>query len=152
MLVGSGRSAGDLRRLAARLGISGSVEFAGFVPDPRALMCACDVIVVPSRIEGLGLAAIEAMALERPVVVSDAGGLVEVVGHEETGLVFPRGEPQALSEAIVRVLADPELARRLGKAGRRRVEERFDAARQVQLLQEAFLSELGERAGSRAAG
>jgi len=142
MLAGRGRSAKDLRALAASLRINGNVEFAGFVPDPKALMCACDVIVVPSRREGLGLAALEAMALERPVIVSDAGGLAEIVLHGETGLVFPRGEPQPLAEAIIRVLADPELGYRLGKAGRRRVEERFEAARQVAALQDLFLSEL----------
>jgi len=134
MLVGQGRTRDDLGALAKRSGVGDSVEFAGFVPDPKALMCACDAIIVPSRKEGLGLAAIEAMALERPVIVSDAGGLVEVVTDGDTGLVFPAEGSDRLAEAIIRVLSERQSAARLGEAGRKRVQERFSADRQVQAL------------------
>jgi glycosyltransferase involved in cell wall biosynthesis len=140
MLVGQGRTRPALGALAKRLGIAHSVEFAGFVPDPKALMCACDAVIVPSRREGLGLAAIEAMALERPVIASDAGGLLEVVTTGETGLVFPAGEAGRIADGVVRMLEERDLAARLGEAGRQRVQGEFSADRQVARLREVLAS------------
>lgn len=141
MLVGEGKSENELRRMAAQLGVADSVEFHGFIGDPRALMTACDIITMPSISEGLGLAAMEAMALERPVVVSDAGGLVEVVTDGETGLVTPRGEPRPLAAALIRLLTDPQLAERLALAGRLRVKTHFSAAQQMPILRDALATE-----------
>jgi len=140
MLVGEGKAEPELRALAAQLGIADAVDFTGFCDDPRALMAACDVVAMPSRSEGLGLVAMEAMALQRPVVVSDAGGLVEVVVDNESGLVVPREDSDALGEALIRVLSDLALADRLAHAGRLRVEEHFSAARQLRALREVLVS------------
>ncbi len=141
MLVGEGNSEAELRRQVARLALTDSVEFAGFVADPRALMAACDVVTMPSHSEGLSLVALEALALERPLVVSDAGGSVEVITHEDTGLVVPRADAHRLAEALVRVLGDAALAARLGAAGRVRVATHFSAARQMALLRGALQEE-----------
>jgi len=141
MLVGEGKTEQELRLQAGQLAIEDTVEFVGFANDPRALMAACDVITVPSRSEGLSLVAMEAMALERPLVVSDAGGLIEVVIHEETGLVVPREDASRLAEALIRMLDDTQLAARLSAAGRARVETHFSASRQMALLRDALREE-----------
>lgn len=138
MLVGAGSTEQELRAAAAELDIETRVEFAGFRTDPIPLMASCDVVLVPSLKEGLGLAAIEGMALERPVVATDAGGLPEILTDGETGLTVPRGEPRAMSAAILKLLGDPGLRSRLGSAGRKRAQERFDATRQTAELREAL--------------
>ena len=131
-LVGEGRDREDLTATAEALGISGSVSFTGFMQDVREMMSACDVVIVPSsRGEGFGLVAVEAMALQRPVVASAQGGLPEIVIPGETGLLVPPNDPQALADAVEKLLDDTELARSLGVKGRARVEERFALGEQM---------------------
>lgn len=140
VLAGEGKCEGDLRALVGRLGLGAHVEFPGFLEDPRPCMSACDLVLLPSFKEGLPLSAVEAMAIGRPIVASDAGGLPEVVEDGETGLIVPRGEPQLLTVAINRLLRDPGLRARMGQAGRRRAEERFDGAKQLTALRQVFAS------------
>jgi glycogen synthase len=86
------------------------------------------VFCCPSVYEPFGLINLEAMACETPVVASAVGGILEVVVNGETGLLVPPGAPQALADALRRVLGDGPLARRMGQAGRRRVEAQFSWA------------------------
>ena len=102
------------------------MEFLGFRDDVPALLAQAAVVVVPSRSEGLGLSALEAMAAGKPVVASAVGGLREVVIHEETGLLVPPEDPAALAAALKSLLSAPERARKMGEAGRARVETEFD--------------------------
>jgi glycosyltransferase involved in cell wall biosynthesis len=83
------------------------------------------VVVCPSRSEGFGIVCAEAMAHAKPVVATAVGGLAELIRHEETGLLVEPGDATALRAAIVRLLADPLLRRRLGTAARADVEARF---------------------------
>jgi glycosyltransferase involved in cell wall biosynthesis len=83
------------------------------------------VVAVPSHREGFGVACAEAMAHARPVVASAVGGLLDLVVDGETGVLVPPRDVPALREALERLLADPDLRRRLGEAGRARVQERF---------------------------
>jgi glycosyltransferase involved in cell wall biosynthesis len=99
----------------------------GFVPHDalgplyeRAAVVAC-----PSHREGFGVVCAEAMAYGRPVVAGAVGGLLDLVVHEETGLLVPPGDVGALREALERLLADKELRRRLGEAGRERIRRHF---------------------------
>ncbi len=138
ILAGDGKDREILEAFCEEKGIASNVEFAGFVPDPRGLMAACDVVVVPSLKEGFGLAAVEAMALERPVIASEIGGLPEIISGGENGLLFPAGDAFGLAEAIVRLINGPELAVKLGKAGRQTVEERFSMARQIAVLRDVL--------------
>jgi starch synthase len=104
------------------------VEALGFLRD-RAhladLYAAASVFCLPSRFEPYGLAALEAMAYELPCVVTDVGALGEIVLDGETGLVVPSEDPDALGDALLRILQDPQNARRLGTNGRGRVEAQF---------------------------
>ena len=107
-------------------------DAAGFVP-PSALGSYYEraaVVACPSQREGYGVVAREAMAYGRPVVASAVGGLTDIVEDGVTGLVVPPHDPVALRSAIERLLADPELRRRLGETARERVRERlsWDAA------------------------
>jgi glycosyltransferase involved in cell wall biosynthesis len=102
----------------------------GFVAhdELQLLYARAAVVACPSRREGFGVACLEAMAHGRPVVATSVGGLRDLVVDEETGLVVPPRDPAALRAALRRLLADQELRRRLGAAGRRRAQERFSWA------------------------
>jgi glycosyltransferase involved in cell wall biosynthesis len=97
-----------------------------------ACLAAADVVALPSLQEGLGVAALEAMAAGRPVVGSRVGGLAEAVIHERTGLLVLPGDPHALALALARVARDAALRARLGAAGRAHVLERYTLARMAE--------------------
>jgi glycosyltransferase involved in cell wall biosynthesis len=117
----------ELRREADRLGVRDRVVFAGRRDDVGGLLGQLDVVALPSWTEGLPLVLLEAMARGRAVVATSVGGTPEAVTDGETGLLVPPRDPEALAQAIRRLLADPDLRGRLGDAGRRRVAERFSA-------------------------
>jgi glycosyltransferase involved in cell wall biosynthesis len=126
VFCGDGSERASLERAARRLG--GRVTFAGFRQDVAACLAAADVVVLPSRHEGLGVAALEAMAAERPVVASRVGGLADVVVEGETGVLVPPDDVPRLAAALARLAADPGERVALGRAGRARVLAQFTAA------------------------
>jgi glycosyltransferase involved in cell wall biosynthesis len=101
------------------------------------------VIVVPSYREGFGVVCAEAMAHGRPVVASAVGGLLDLVEDGETGILVPPGDVPALGAALRRLLADANLRRRMGEAGRRRVQERFSWERVTDATISAYEEALG---------
>jgi glycosyltransferase involved in cell wall biosynthesis len=124
LCAGTGSQAAALERRRAALGLGERVAFLGHVEDVPGLLAAADAVVLPSLQEGLGVAALEALAAGRPVVASRVGGLPEAVG-EEAGILVPPGDPPALAAALRRLASDPSTTRALGEAGRARVRERF---------------------------
>jgi len=135
LIVGDGPFRADLERLVARLGLRDRVVFAGFVPDSElpAYYRAADVLAVPSReviedipIEGFGIVYVEAGACGLPVVGGRGGGTDESIEDGVTGFRVDHGDPSAVADAVVRVLADRELAQRMGEAGRRRAVDLYD--------------------------
>ena len=134
----------ELRAYADSRGVAEHVQFEGFRGDVPALLHDLDLVVLPSLWEGFGLVLLEAMAAERPVVASAVGPIPEVVVHGETGLLVPPGDPDALADAMVRVLTDRPLAERLGRAGRRRVKNSFRVDQMVAQT-ESLYRELLER-------
>jgi glycosyltransferase involved in cell wall biosynthesis len=132
-----------LRRRAREVGVADRVVFAGQRTDAVRVVAAADVVALPSWTEGLPLVVLEAMAQGRAVVATPVGGTPELIVDGETGVLVPPRDPDALAAALRRVLADAELRRRFGEAGRRRVEERFSAdtmARDVLALYEEVAS------------
>ena len=119
----------ELRSLAGRLGLDGAVHFLGPRLDAAALMASFDVFVLPSRVEGLPVALLEAMALRRPVVVTPVGGVPEVVRDGREGLHAPVGDPDAVARAVDRLLRAPEEAAALGAAAAARVRRDFSVDR-----------------------
>ncbi len=127
VLIGDGPERGALEAQAARLGLGDRIHFVGEVPDARRFLWSFDVFVLASVIEGMPNVVLEALAAERPVVVTRAGGMPEIVTDGRTGRLTPPGEPAALADAILGVLGMPDSGRRFGQAGRRLVEERYSA-------------------------
>jgi glycosyltransferase involved in cell wall biosynthesis len=104
-----------------------SVRWWGHTDDPAAFYTAADVVVLPSRAEGMALVPLEAMACARPVVAFDVGGMRQSIA--DAGAVVPPGDLARLAGAVAARLADPDLARREGARGRRRAELSFDRSR-----------------------
>jgi len=124
-LVGEGPARRGLERLAAREGVAERTVFAGERRDVIDLLSAFDLFVQPSRWEGFGLTVLEAMAAGRAVVASSVGGIPEIVRDGRDGLLVPPGDALRLADGILRTLGDPDLAARLGRSGRERVEASF---------------------------
>ena len=107
------------------------VQMLGDRSDIPDLLAASDVFVLSSRQEGFPITILEAMAAGKPVVATDVGGCAEAVVHGETGLIVPPEDPDALANAILQLLQNPEQARRMGEAGRKRVEGHFTVGAMV---------------------
>lgn len=114
IIAGDGPLRSAIESEAERLGLSPQISFTGALAHNELLRVigSADIAVVPSRFEGFGLVALEAMALGRAVIASDAGGLPEVLG--DAGMIFPAGEPSLLAKAIASLLSDPERRTKLG--------------------------------------
>jgi glycosyltransferase involved in cell wall biosynthesis len=132
VIVGEGELREPLERQIRDLGLERHVLLTGFRPDALGLMKSLDVFVMSSLTEGLGSAILEAMACERPVVATRAGGIPEAVSDGETGLIVPPHDDAALAAAIVRLLRNPDLRDRYGQAGRQRVTAAFSIERLVE--------------------
>jgi glycosyltransferase involved in cell wall biosynthesis len=128
LIVGDGPDRAAVEAEVRRLGLEKRVSLAGERDDVPALLADSDVFVLSSRSEGLPVSVLEAMAAELPVVASGVGGLSELVVDGETGLLVPPGDVAALAAALGRLIADRDLRRTLGAAGRARAEELFDLA------------------------
>ena len=144
VLLGDGPLRSSLETRAEALGVSEHVCFAGYRPDARRLLAAADVFVLPSRHEGMPLAALEAMEAGLPVVATRVIGTAEVVDDGVTGALVRPGDPAALGAAVARLLADPGLRRRQGAAGRRRYEARFTRERMAERTAEVYESVLAD--------
>jgi glycosyltransferase involved in cell wall biosynthesis len=131
LIVGAGAAEESLRRLAMKERIDDVVHFTGYRADARRLMRAADILVVPSRREGLALALIEAMAARKAVVAANVGGIPEAVLDGATGLLFPPENVAALRQSIERLLDDANLRAAMGAAARERVEREFSEAAMV---------------------
>jgi glycogen(starch) synthase len=108
VLVGEGPRRKDYQRLSWDIGVGERVYFTGHIPDQTliSLYNVADAAIFPSRFEPFGIVALEAMAARCPVIVSDVGGLSEIVDHEMNGLKVPPDDPTALSLAIERIMTD----------------------------------------------
>ncbi|HKE01470.1 MAG TPA: glycosyltransferase family 4 protein [Planctomycetota bacterium] len=114
------------------LGVDGSVQLLGHRDDVPRLLAAADVVLSPSRWEGMPYAVLEAMAAERAVLATATNGARDAVVHGETGIVVPVGDLGALAREMESLAADPGRARSLGEAGRARVLERYTLARMIE--------------------
>lgn len=125
LIVGEGELEQDLRAQAAALHLEDRLIFTGFRSDVPAVLDALDLFVMPSHMEGLGTAVMDALAAGKPVVAAAAGGIPEIIEDGHHGLLVPARDPGALAAAILRLAEDPELALRLAAEGLQRVRENF---------------------------
>jgi glycosyltransferase involved in cell wall biosynthesis len=124
LLIGDGPERPAIERATARLGLDGHVVITGVREDVRSHVSACDVMTLVSHSETFSLAALESMALGKPLVMSDVGGAGEQVIHGEHGFLFPPGDIAALAARLEDLTSAP-LRARLGTAATRRVRELF---------------------------
>jgi glycosyltransferase involved in cell wall biosynthesis len=138
-IAGDGPSMPALRQTANTLGLDKCVRFLGQVRDVPAVLGRAGLFVLSSLCEGISLTLLEAMASGLPVVATRVGGNSEVVADGETGLLLPASDPPALAAALLRLRRANGEASRMGRAGRRRVEERFDVRRMVAQYEQMYL-------------
>ena len=115
----------DLRSATDRYGLTDRVRFAGFTDDVWPAFAACDIAVVPSRVEPFGNVAVEAMLAERPVVAAGAQGLREIITDGRTGVLATPGDPASLAVCVARLIDDWEAARAIARCGTAEAMERF---------------------------
>ncbi|MEX2589277.1 MAG: glycosyltransferase [Chitinophagales bacterium] len=147
-IAGDGSKSEVYKKMAGEKQIADKVVFSGNIPNQKIpeYISQFDVYLALSRLdsESFGVAIVEAMACEVPVVVSNVGGLPEVVDHENTGFVVPAENPTAALEAIEKIIEDPNLAKQMGKSARKRVLEKYDWKRNVELMDSIYQDVLRE--------
>lgn len=124
-IAGAGSEAEALAEQVERTHLADRVQLLGARKDVADLLGACDLVAMPSRAEGLGVAALEALAAGRAVVASRVGGLADLIQDDRTGRLVPPEDAPALASAIERFASDPELLQRCGREGPTRVSEGF---------------------------
>jgi glycosyltransferase involved in cell wall biosynthesis len=129
---------GPERERLERLAQGSGVEMFGVRRDVLELVRAADAVCLPSEAEALPMSILEAMALERPVVATDVGGTAEEVVDGETGHLVPAGAAEPIRRALLELAGDPERARAMGAAGRRRQRELFTGEAMVDGYLRAF--------------
>jgi len=138
LLVGDGPDRVPTERKARELGVFDDVRFLGKQDPVEEILSIADVFLMPSGSETFGLAALEAMACEVPVVATDVGGLPELIMHGETGFLCPLDDVEAFTECTRRLLTDDELHDEMASAARRRAVETFDIDRVVPRYEEYY--------------
>jgi glycosyltransferase involved in cell wall biosynthesis len=130
-IVGEGELRGELEAIVSRLGLTHAVRFLGYRNDTCKVMSSSSVVVCASSYESFPQATLEALALGRPVVATSVGGIPELIRDGETGLLVAPGNADSMADAILRLLNDPDLARRLGGAGRALIAKTYSMDKQA---------------------
>jgi len=138
VILGTGELETALRTQIKALHLERHVLLAGFRPDALSLQKGFDLFAMSSVTEGLGTVLLDAMAIGQAIVATRAGGIPEVVAHDQTGVLVPPRDADALAAAIVRLLGDADRRTALGVAGRERVRASFSVERMVQATLDAY--------------
>lgn len=139
--IGGEKTDGDLasiRQLAAQAGVSDHIRFLGRRDDALAFTSACEVYVNAADVEGLPVTILEALALGRPVVATSVGGVPSVISNNNTGLLVPPGDAEAIANGLAWMLDNPHEAQRLGVAGKALVEEQYGLERMVRETESVY--------------
>lgn len=126
-IAGEGKMEAKLKQQVVDMNLEGHVHFAPVFNPSGRILSLFNIFVMPSLDEGFGLSGMEAQVVGLPVVASDVGGIPTFVQHEKTGLLVPPGDVAKLAEAIIRVLEDKDLARRLGRQAREFIHQNFSS-------------------------
>ena len=122
LLAGEGPEEPRLRAQAASLGIADRVLFAGYIPDTRIVYSAADILLMPSRFEGLPMTLLESMAMGLPIVASNLDGIAEVITDTYEGLLAEPGNAATFTSQVIRLLRDPDFAAQLAINARTKIE------------------------------
>jgi L-malate glycosyltransferase len=132
-----------LEQEVADLGLSKHVRIAGYPGSIGDVWQTIDIQAHASLFDSLPNAIIEGMSLAKPAVVTSVGGVPEMAEHQKTALVVPPGDPDALAEALLQLLREPETAQSLGEAARRRYEARYRPETMTRRLEDLFCDIVG---------
>lgn len=138
LVVGEGEEEASLKRKCSELGVGGRVFFLGHRKDVQSIVRDIDCLVVPSTMEGMPFVILEAMTASKPVIASKIYGIPEVIVEGETGFMVPPRDVDSLCAAMQRVIENPALCRRMGAAGRTRVESSFSLERMVREVESVY--------------
>lgn len=138
VLVGDGQERPAMEQQIDRLGLNDMVHFAGYTDTPGDYVAEADVLVLPSRSEGIPNAVLEAMAMGKPVVATAVGGVPEIIIDGISGRLVAPEQPDLLAQALTEVLNDPDLYQRFVIEGKRRVQEAFSIQARVAKLQTLY--------------
>jgi glycosyltransferase involved in cell wall biosynthesis len=136
-IVGEGPLLEPLQQQAAALGLKDAFVFAGFARDVAQVVSAFDVSAFPSLWEGTPLTVFEALAMGKPIVATDADGLLDVLAHDRDALIVPKRDARALANGIIRMIDEPETRARLG-AGARASGQAYDIAAFVRKMERLY--------------
>ncbi len=128
----------ELIKLVAELGLAEKVIFTGFREDIPGIISTLDIVVLASWKEPLGLAQLEAMAMGKPVVATNAGGTREVVEDGVTGILIPPKNPRAIADAVIGLVKKSDALRDMGKAGHKRVEQNYSLDIHVEKVEHLY--------------
>ncbi len=148
LVVGTGPSAERLRGRAMRLGIGDRVHFCGWREDVPAILAASDLLVVPSKWEGMPNVVLEAMAAARPVVAFNVEGVSDAVGDDASRQLVPAGDRAAFIERTIEIASDATLQENFGQLNRSRAEARLSIQTMVGSYEQLYFKLLGESAGA----
>ena len=145
LLVGDGQLRRDLEAEVQTLQLDGRVRFLGVRDDVPEILQASEIFTLTSVSEAASITLLEAMAAARPVVVTAVGGNPEIVRHEQDGLLAARGDAPAIAQALLRLLNDPGLGKRLGASGAARVRQTYQLEQTIGRYHSLYLSLAGQR-------
>lgn len=135
LLVGEGPLRNYLEELAREIGIQNYVMFAGFRHDVPDILAACDIVVHPTLTEVLSQVMVETKAMGKPLIISDVCGVSDVIKNHDNGIIIPPKNPQAIYDAVLYLMNNPEYAKKMGQKGQDEVRKEFDAKTSVKNLE-----------------
>ncbi len=144
LIVGDGPLREKFEALSEEFRVRDNVIFTGFRSDIKEILSAVDLLVIPSLKEGFPMIILEAMAMAKPIVATRIDGITEQITDKVNGILVPPKDPSALAKAIIKVINDKELARTIGLAARKKVEQEFSVEKMVSETEKVYLSLLKE--------
>jgi glycosyltransferase involved in cell wall biosynthesis len=138
LFVGDGPQRNELSSSVAEMGLAGRVHFAGWRADVPAILAASDLLLLPSRWEGMPNVVLEAMASRRPVVATQSEGVCELLGEASQAQTVSCGDSQVFVEKVLAIILDDEISAQLGEENRRRAEECFSLRTMIEHYQDLF--------------
>jgi glycosyltransferase involved in cell wall biosynthesis len=140
IMCGTGPEKENLETFVKEKDLTKQVFFLDFRRDIPKILRILDILVIPSFLESFSMVAIEAMAMQVPVIATNIGGIPEVIDDAETGILIPPGDFEALVKAIKYLIENPQIRKEMGKKGRKKVLERFSIEENVRKTEEVFLN------------
>lgn len=148
LVLGTGELEEKLQKIVDKLRLKKNVHFLGLRRDIPDFLNCMDIFIFPSLWEGLGIALLEAMLMELPVIASSVDGILEIIENGKNGILVPSGNAEALNRAIDRLIRNPQLRQNLGKAARKQILEKFGARQYIQKLENLYNRLLKEKSES----